>query len=131
MLLTNHRPLPYIHGKRRALVNFTDLERLDEDVFLNDSLIDFYLMYVTTQRICPICVDDSRYLFEQANIPADKVYFFNTMFYSTLTRNVTGDKGAINYAGVARWTAKEDLFNYDYIVVPINERSVHVSYSHL
>jgi hypothetical protein len=46
------------------------------------------------------------------------------MFYSTLTRHVPGDKGAINYAGVARWTAKEDLFNYDYIVVPINERSV-------
>ena len=41
------RPLQYNFGRHRSLVDFSDLERLDEDVFLNDSLIDFYLMYVT------------------------------------------------------------------------------------
>lgn len=99
------KPLQYGSGRRRALVNFSDLERLDDDIFLNDSLIDFYLIY----------------LFEQAKIPANKVYFFNTHFYTTLTRPVSGEKSAINYAGVARWTAREDIFNYDYIVIPINE----------
>jgi sentrin-specific protease 7 len=62
-----------------------------------------------------------RYLFEQANIPKNKVYFFNTHFYTTLMRPVPGKKTGINYAAVSRWTAKEDIFNYDYIVVPVCE----------
>jgi sentrin-specific protease 7 len=62
-----------------------------------------------------------RYLFEQAKIPENKVYFFNTHFYTTLTRPVAGQKGAINYASVARWTRDVDIFNYDYIVVPVCE----------
>ncbi|ORY19239.1 hypothetical protein BCR34DRAFT_595670 [Clohesyomyces aquaticus] len=99
------KPVPYGTGRRRALVDFDDLFRLDETEFLNDSLIDFYMIY----------------LFNQANIPPSKVYFFNTHFYTTLTRPVKGQRGSINYEAVARWTAKEDLFNYDYIAVPINE----------
>ncbi|KAF2689022.1 cysteine proteinase, partial [Lentithecium fluviatile CBS 122367] len=55
------------------------------------------------------------------NVPEDKVYIFNTHFFSTLTRRVPGQKGSINYSAVARWTSKDDLFGYDYIVVPINQ----------
>lgn len=63
----------------------------------------------------------SSYLFEQAKVPKNKVYFFNTHFYTALTRPVPGQRGRINYAAVARWTATEDIFNYDYIVVPVCE----------
>ncbi|OCL13616.1 cysteine proteinase, partial [Glonium stellatum] len=49
-----------------------------------------------------------------------KVYFFNTYFYSSLSKPQKGQR-AINYNAVQRWTAKEDIFNYDYVVVPINE----------
>jgi sentrin-specific protease 7 len=97
--------LTYGSGRRRATVDFLDLERLDEGEFLNDQLIDFYLLY----------------LFNLKPQLADKVYIFNTHFFSTLTRKVPGQKSAINYSAVARWTAKEDLFGYDYIVVPINQ----------
>ncbi|KAF2462735.1 uncharacterized protein BDR25DRAFT_122618 [Lindgomyces ingoldianus] len=99
------KPVQYGTGRRRALVEFEDLLRLDETQFLNDSLIDFYMIY----------------LFDQAKVPPNKVYFFNTHFYTALTRPVKGQKGVINYEAVARWTAKEDIFNYDYIAVPINE----------
>ncbi|KAF2448420.1 cysteine proteinase [Karstenula rhodostoma CBS 690.94] len=99
------KPLNYNSGRRRAVVDFKDLERLDDGQFLNDQLIDFYLLY----------------LFDQAKVPRDKVYLFNTHFFTTLTRKVPGQKGWINYQGVARWTAKEDIFGYDYIVVPINQ----------
>ncbi|KAL5387414.1 hypothetical protein DPSP01_003637 [Paraphaeosphaeria sporulosa] len=99
------KSLNYNSGRRRAVVDFQDLERLDDGQFLNDQLIDFYLLY----------------LFDQANVPRDKVYLFNTHFFTTLTRKVPGQKGTFNYQGVARWTAKEDIFGYDYIVVPINQ----------
>jgi sentrin-specific protease 7 len=39
-------PLEYGQGRQRAIVHFEDLPRLDEDECLNDSLIDFYMMYV-------------------------------------------------------------------------------------
>ncbi|OMP85642.1 Sentrin-specific protease 7 [Diplodia seriata] len=57
---------------------------------------------------------------ERGNLRPDKVYWFNTYFYSTLTKLAKGQK-AINYAGVQRWTSKIDIFSYDYVVVPINE----------
>lgn len=98
------KQLNYGSGRRRAVVDFKDLPRLDNGEFLNDQLIDFYLLY----------------LFDQAKVPSDKVYIFNTHFFTTLTRKVPGQK-SINYQGVARWTSKEDIFGYDYIVVPINQ----------
>ncbi|KAJ4346697.1 uncharacterized protein N0V89_010629 [Didymosphaeria variabile] len=99
------KQLNYGSGRRRAVVDFADLERLDNGQFLNDQLIDFYLLY----------------LFDQMKVPREKVYVFNTHFFTTLTRKVPGHKGLINYQGVARWTSKEDIFSYDYIVVPINQ----------
>ncbi|KAF2657150.1 hypothetical protein K491DRAFT_345554 [Lophiostoma macrostomum CBS 122681] len=101
-----NRPVQFGAGRRRALVNFEDMLRLDEGEYLNDALVDFYMIY----------------LLEQAkNIPPNKVHFFNTHFYNSLTRLAPNQKGSINYAAVARWTAREDIFNCDYIVVPVCE----------
>jgi sentrin-specific protease 7 len=52
-------------------------------------------------------------------VPAEKVFFFNTYFYTALTKNA--GRNGINYDAVKRWTAKDDVFSHDYIVVPINE----------
>ncbi|KAF1847720.1 uncharacterized protein K460DRAFT_403048 [Cucurbitaria berberidis CBS 394.84] len=97
------KPVEYGHGRQRAVVHFDDLARLDEEEFMNDSLIDFYMIY----------------LFEKLHVPSQKVYFFNTYFFTQLTKN-TG-RQSMNYKTVERWTSKIDIFSYDYIVVPINE----------
>ncbi|KAF1918651.1 hypothetical protein BDU57DRAFT_490162 [Ampelomyces quisqualis] len=99
------RPLTYGEGRLRATVDFTDLWRLDEEELMNDSLIDFYMIY----------------LFKQSKIPDNKVFFFNTFFFTKLTQN-TG-RESINYEAVMRWTSKLEpgIFGYDYIVIPINE----------
>ena len=62
------------------------------------------------------------YLFNKLNVPSDKVYFFNTYFFTQLTKN-TG-RQSMTYKAVERWTSKIDIFSYDYIVVPINEAYV-------
>ncbi|KAF3000073.1 hypothetical protein E8E13_001774 [Curvularia kusanoi] len=90
--------------RRKCTVNYDDLPKLDEEEFLNDSLVNFYLLY----------------LYNELKVPMDRVYFFNTYFFETLTRNTKG-RGAINYDAVKSWTRRDDVFSYDHIVVPINE----------
>lgn len=103
------KPLIYPKsGKKRAEVEFRDLERLDDNEFLNDNLIGFFLRFLE-QDI-------------QQNRPdlAKKMYFFNTYFFATLTNTARTKKG-INYEGVQKWTRGTNLFEHDFVVVPINE----------
>ncbi|KAJ4339580.1 hypothetical protein N0V95_007744 [Ascochyta clinopodiicola] len=60
------------------------------------------------------------YLYDSLKVSKDQVYFFNTYFFEALTKNTKG-RDAINYDAVKTWTKKDDIFSYDYIVVPINE----------
>ncbi|PNP54912.1 hypothetical protein THARTR1_04601 [Trichoderma harzianum] len=94
-------------GKNRATVDKIDIPRLDENEFLNDNLINFYIRYLehTLERERPELLR--------------KVYFFSTFFFEKLRST----KGKINYDGVKAWTAKVDLLSYDYIVVPVNEHA--------
>jgi Ulp1 family protease len=105
------KPLLYPkYGKKKASVEFSDLERLEETEFLNDNLIGFYLRYLE-QRL------------EEARPEVSKkVYFFNTFFYASLTNTQRGKRG-INYEAVQKWTRSVDIFAFDYVVVPINESS--------
>lgn len=91
-------------GRNRTTVDADDIERLDEGEFLNDNLINFYL----------------RYLQEQHKETLPRVYIFSTFFYEKLK---VARPGKINYEGVKSWTTKIDLFNYDYVVIPVNENA--------
>ena len=102
------KPLVYPRdGKKKAIVEFEDLERLDDEQFLNDNLIGFYLRYL--QDV----------LEQRSSEDAKRVYFFNTYFMEKLTGGKTN--GDINYDAVKRWTRDTDLFSYDYIIIPVNE----------
>ncbi|KAL4742105.1 hypothetical protein BDV11DRAFT_181571 [Aspergillus similis] len=104
------RPLVYPRfGKKKAEVNALDLRRLAPHEFLNDNIIGFYIRFLEDhlQRCRPEA--------------AQRVYFFNSYFFATLTKSPKGLK--INYEGVAKWTRNVDIFSYDYIVVPINENA--------
>jgi sentrin-specific protease 7 len=95
-------PLSYpFEGRKKAVVEFDDLSRLDEGEFLNDNLIQFYL----------------RWLQENKPVKENQAYTFSTHFYSVLTSSKRG----INYSAVERWTRNDDIFAYDYVLVPINE----------
>lgn len=92
-------------GKNRTTVDADDIPRLDEGEFLNDNLINFYLRYLQVE------------LENHRPELLKKVHIFSTFFFEKLRST----KGKINYDGVKAWTAKFDLFTYDYIVVPVNE----------
>jgi hypothetical protein len=67
--------------------------------------------------------DNIRYLYNELKVSIDRVFFFNTYFFEALTKNTKG-RGAINYDAVKSWTRRDDVFDYDHIVVPINEKYV-------
>lgn len=87
-------------SRKQVSVEFDDLQRLDDGEWLNDSLLEYCLLYYQ----------------EQNKTQASKVYFFSNFFYSKLTA-----KGRnIDYEAVKRWV-KDDIFTYDFVVLPICE----------
>lgn len=103
------KPLVYPkNGKKKSTVEWLDLERLNEGEFFNDTLISFYLRFLEQK------------LEERNPEMAKKIYFFNSFFYASLTKTQRGKKG-INYEAVQKWTRGVDIFNCDFVVVPINE----------
>lgn len=94
-------------GKNRAIVEWTDLQRLNDEELLNDNLISFILLRAQNQPEYRTAVSNT--------------YFFNTYFYEALTKQ----KGrGISHDTVKRWTKNVDIFDYRYIVVPINQKQV-------
>ncbi|QDS68989.1 hypothetical protein FKW77_009279 [Venturia effusa] len=89
-------------SKKQVSIEFDDLYRLDEGEWFNDSLVEYCLLYYQQQN----------------ERQASKVYFFSNFFYSKLVA-----KGRnIDYEAVRRWV-KEDIFTYDFVVVPVCENA--------
>ncbi|KAF9319688.1 hypothetical protein BG003_008488 [Podila horticola] len=85
-----------------------DVGRLDDDEFLNDTLIELGLKYVHTK------VEISN------KIRAAETYIFNSFFYERLISG-SSKESIISYDAVKSWTNKVDLFSMKYIIVPIHE----------
>ncbi|KAG6767495.1 hypothetical protein POTOM_028700 [Populus tomentosa] len=86
-----------------------DVELLRPETFINDTIIDFYILYLKSKLK-----------------PGDKhrFHFFNSFFFRKLADL---DKGPSNACGgrlafqrVHKWTRKMNLFEKDYIFIPIN-----------
>ena len=103
------QPLTYPkQGKKRENVGFGDLWRLDNDEFLNDTLIGFFLRYL--QHRTEVERPEALH----------KMHFFNSYFFDTLNKGTKSVK-SINYEAVHRWTRAVNLFARDFVIVPVNE----------
>lgn len=104
-------------------VRTADYATLENDTFLNDIIIDFYLTYLA-YNILP---SESR----------DSVHIFSTIFYKRLLqfskktakrvaayeRDPMLTSGEKRHFRVAGWTKNVDLFEKDLVIVPICEHS--------
>ena len=100
-----------------------DYNCLESSKFLNDIIIDFYLKYLENENIGGIL---------------NRAHVFNTYFFNRLNspftlrkdnklkssgNNLDNTNLQINvYERVKNWTKKVDLFEKDFIVVPVNEK---------
>ncbi|GAM25306.1 hypothetical protein SAMD00019534_084810 [Acytostelium subglobosum LB1] len=78
-----------------------DMKRLSNEEFLNDSIIEFYTKYINDHFLHP---DHS-------------FFFFNSFFYKKLTSFPLGEA----HKHVIKWTKNEDIFQKDFIFIPINQ----------
>ena len=87
---------------------------LGSDQYLNDVIIDFFLKYVFLEMITE----------EQRN----KTYIFSQFFYKRLT-TMTKEKDSKlsasqkRHSRVNTWTKNVNLFEKDFVIIPINEQS--------
>ncbi|XP_062326167.1 sentrin-specific protease 6 isoform X2 [Osmerus eperlanus] len=89
-----------------------DLHCLNQGEFLNDVIIDFYLKYL---------------MLKEEN--AMRSHVFSSFFYKRLTQTEQGQAQApenllerkLRHSRVRTWTRNVDLFQKDFIFVPINE----------
>ncbi|RKP09947.1 hypothetical protein THASP1DRAFT_28269 [Thamnocephalis sphaerospora] len=116
---TNKAPLvepisPFYYpfsGIRAVEVTNDDFQRLKNGGFLNDSIIDFYLMQVVAYHLDAI---------RQYNpTVAAQTHVFSSFFYRKLTQRRNNE--TIAYDKVRSWTAKLDLFAKRHVLIPINE----------
>ncbi|KAM7357797.1 sentrin-specific protease 6 veloren isoform 2-T7 [Cochliomyia hominivorax] len=111
--------LIYPPGKGGIAINTEDYMCLATDQYLNDIIIDFYLKWVHDNVI--------------PEAQKERTHIFSTFFYkrlTTLTRHTHQDKdgGKLTpaqkrHARVQNWTKNVNLFEKDFIVIPINEQS--------
>ena len=89
-------------------LNFSDLDRLRGDSWLNDKIINYYLELIALRSANVRTI-------QRQNWP--KCYAMSSFFFSTLRR-----KG---YSAVKRWTKKVDLFSFDMVFIPVNFHESH------
>lgn len=98
-------------GNDGITITNEDVLLLNEENYLNDVLIDFYLKYVYHAQLTT----------EQQNV----TYIFNSFFYTRLTQKMPTDgrEAMQGHASVAKWTRRVNLFEKDFVLIPINENS--------
>ncbi|CAL7933808.1 unnamed protein product [Xylocopa violacea] len=112
--ITVYPPPP---AKGGIAINTEDYLCLGEDQFLNDVIIDFYLKYLTLEVLSE---SDQR-----------RTHVFSSYFYKRLTSphtqavesNVPPSPAAKRHARVQKWTKNVNIFEKDFIIIPINEHA--------
>uniref|UniRef100_A0AAY4BI14 Ubiquitin-like protease family profile domain-containing protein n=1 Tax=Denticeps clupeoides TaxID=299321 RepID=A0AAY4BI14_9TELE len=101
-------------SKGGITVTTEDLECLKRGEFLNDVIIDFYLKFLLQEKA--------------SQEMKDRSHIFSSFFYKQLTRKDTSNEGAAQGSSLYRrhqrvrtWTRHVDLFNKDFIFVPVNQ----------
>ena len=93
-------------------VTSNDYLCLQKGQYLNDVIVDFYLKYL-------------QYGLLQDNALMTNTYIFSIFFYSRLTSKskVSADipQATLMHNNVKKWTKNVNIFEKDFIVVPINE----------
>ncbi|NWR52147.1 SENP6 protease, partial [Regulus satrapa] len=92
-----------------------DLHCLNEGEFLNDVIIDFYLKYLVLEKL--------------KKEDADRIHVFSSFFYKRLNqrerRNINETSNLSiqqkRHGRVKTWTRHVDIFEKDFIFVPLNE----------
>lgn len=106
-------PLPPAKGA--ITITTEDYKRLASNEYLNDKIIEFYLKYLHIEQLT-----------EERK---QKTHIFSTFFYNVLTnRASTSNRQSTaqeRHEGVKKWIKDVNIFEKDFIVMPINHQLSH------
>lgn len=90
-----------------------DYACLADDTYVNDLIIDFYIQYLYERKLSPV--------------DRERTHIFSTFFYNRLTDNRENESSKDRPAEkrhkrVKGWTRKLNIFEKDFIIIPINEK---------
>ncbi|XP_043281309.1 uncharacterized protein [Venturia canescens] len=113
-IMTVYPPPP---SKGGIAINTEDYVCLGEDQFLNDAIIDFYLRYLTLEVL--------------SEADHNRTHVFSSYFYKRLTspHAQVGESSpaltpaARRHARVQKWTKNVNIFEKDFVIIPINEHA--------
>ncbi|OIV96188.1 hypothetical protein TanjilG_14865 [Lupinus angustifolius] len=100
----------YPKGEPDAIsISKRDVELLRPETFINDTIIDFYIKYLKNK------IPDHK---------QDRCHFFNCFFFRKLADLDKDPSSACDgkaaFQRVRKWTRRVNLFEKDYIIIPIN-----------
>lgn len=114
-------------GKGSVEVRATDLSRLEPGEMLNDTIIDYYMAYLSNE------------LLQRDPESWNRCHFFNSFFYKKLTESSGGSlpeavlkeveegkyaqeevQALRNHEKVRKWTKDCDIFSKDYLFIPVH-----------
>ncbi|XP_018366167.1 PREDICTED: uncharacterized protein LOC108763222 isoform X4 [Trachymyrmex cornetzi] len=112
--ITVYPPPP---AKGGIAINTEDYLCLAEDQFLNDVIIDFYLKYLTLEVL--------------SESDQHRTHVFSSYFYKRLTSphaqaaesTAPMTPAAKRHARVQKWTKNVNIFEKDFVIIPINEHA--------
>ena len=104
---------PAVGHSRRITIDKGTVSCLQPEMFLNDTIIEFYLLYM--------------YHAVLSQTQREQVHIFNTFFYTKLTNNLSSQLNSQNlhekHRLVSKWTKNVDLFEKDFILIPIHDHA--------
>jgi Ulp1 family protease len=95
-------------GEKAVIITNNDMSRLDDKRFLNDVLMDAY----------PKILQDEH--------PQKQIHIFSSLFFTRLTKsgkNAHERSKTIKYEQVKKWTKNVNLFEKEYIIIPIEQKN--------
>ncbi|KAL8188961.1 hypothetical protein R6Q57_029481 [Mikania cordata] len=102
--------ITYLEGDCDSIsISVRDFQLLQPEKFINDTIVDFYIEYL-----------------KKIKTAAAEVHFFNSFFFRKLVDFDDNQSRSFDSKGafqrVRKWTKKVNIFEKDYIFVPINFR---------
>ncbi|KAL0093670.1 hypothetical protein F4703DRAFT_1283224 [Phycomyces blakesleeanus] len=97
------------HGKdqrNKILITRRDTEKLKLGVYINDTLVDFFLLW--SKDVAAVKAPEAR----------KDTHIFNCFFYPYLREMVEKEN---NEFSLKKWTSNLDLFKKKHLIVPVNE----------
>lgn len=101
---------PLTTGVFSISINEKDYKSHEEGVYLNDTIIDFYLKYLFQEEL--------------TTENQDRTYVFSSFFFTRLMDEVNenvdiSSVGLEMHGRVKRWTKNVNLFQKEFVIIPI------------